>query len=179
MKLPSQFFFYATCLEIIILAPLFIWNPFLCMSDEEEFATSAYADDVRSSRLLLGSCLCILTASLAPLVEALFDLWRFSSGMASERSPYTWNVDGASSTAYLVERLFVILVYDVLTVTLIVVISPESNYESTVIYNVIRGSGITVYALTGNLFLSILRTSAEVRYVIEVGEKLLKVPFVN
>jgi hypothetical protein len=154
-------FFYAALLEVIILAPLFIWNPFLCMSDEEEFATIAFADEARASKLLFGSCLCVITASLAPLADALLDLWRYFSGLKSpERSPYTWNVDGKDSAIYLAERLSVIVVFDMMAILLLEVTRSDSNYDATVIYSVIRGGYLTCYSLLSGIYLSILRTSA-------------------
>ena len=133
----------------------------MCESDEESYATEAFADEAMSSRLLFGSCLCILAASMAPLADALLDLWRHFIGLTSEKSPYTWHIDSTASAVYLAERLSVLLVYDVTAILALVVTSPGSNYDPAVIYNVLHGGAFASFALTGGIFLSILRLTTE------------------
>jgi hypothetical protein len=163
MKLPQHFFFYACILKFLIFAPLFIWNPATCEESDEYhfFATAAFAVEARSSRLLFGSFMAILAASIAPLADALVDLWRYWSGLSSpDKSPYTWHVDNTASAVYLAERLSVLLVYDVMAILGLVVTNPGSNYGPEVIYNVLHGGGMSCYLLTSGLFLSVSRTSA-------------------
>lgn len=149
MTLPKQFFFYATIFVSLTLGSLFIWNPFICDSDLDQFATVAFAEEAKSSKILFASCIAILStlsASLAPLADALFDLLRCCSGLSiPDRSPYTLKTDGTASAVYLAERLSVLLVYDVMAILALVVTSTEGyNYDPVVIYNVVYGGQMTV-----------------------------------
>jgi hypothetical protein len=140
-----------------------MWNPNMCESihESQQFATAAFADEARNSRLLFGSHMAILAASMAPLADALVDMWRYYSGLSSpDKSPYTWKVDSTASAVYLAERLSVMLAYNGLTICSLVVTSPGSNYDPTVIYSVLRGGGMSCYILTSGIFLSILHISA-------------------
>jgi hypothetical protein len=162
MKLPKQFFFYATIFVVLTLGPLFMWNPWICESDKETFATEAFAEEAKNSNLLFSSCIAILSASVAPLADALFDLLRYCSGMKiPDKSPYTWKNDGTASVAYLAERLAVMIVFNVTVILVLEVTSTGSNYDPTVIYNVIYGSAMLGYILIACLYVTILRTSAE------------------
>jgi hypothetical protein len=162
MKVSKHFFFYATLVAVGCLGPLLMWDPFMCERDRRELATPDYAEDAKNSKMLFAALLCILTACAAPLADAMLDLWRVFTGIGSEKSPYTWNMDGRASAVYLAERLSVVLVFGVLAAITLEVLRPDVNYEDAVIYNVLRGGGVTMYLLSGGLFVSILHTSAEV-----------------
>jgi hypothetical protein len=170
MKLSKHFFFYATLATVIILGPLYIWNPnaLMCDNEKQQFAREAFAEEAswlsketKSSKWIFGSNLCILGASLAPLADALFDLWCYCRGMMSEKSPYTWNAGGTASAMYLAERLSVILMFGAMTSLGLVVTSSDSNYDPMVIYNALHGGSMTSFTLTGGLYVSILHFSAE------------------
>jgi hypothetical protein len=133
----KHYYFWITIVTVLILGPLFLWNPLICESDKEEFVTDAYAEESRGSRMLFASCLCILTASAAPLADTLLDLWRHVSGRTSEvgKSPYTWNIDSTSSAVYLAERLSVILVFDSLAILTLEVTKPDGGYDKVRLFS--------------------------------------------
>jgi hypothetical protein len=129
MQLPSPFFFWLTVVTVFIMGPLFLFNPFMCDADIKEFATAAFAEEARNSKLLFASDIAILIASLAPLLDAVFDLRRYVRGFLDEMNPYTLNRDRNANAVYLAERLFVILVYDLMAILELVVTTPGSNYD--------------------------------------------------
>jgi hypothetical protein len=53
MMQPKRPFLWLTITAVMILGPLFIWDPFMCASDKAEFATAEFAEEAKSSRCVI------------------------------------------------------------------------------------------------------------------------------